>query len=59
MADRKVYVNVTVRLIIRANEGVNVNAVLDDDMTYAFDLNNDGVTLEDTTILSYEITDIK
>ena len=59
MADRKVYVNVSVRLIIRADEGVDVNAVLDDDMTYAFDLNNNGTTLEDASIISHEITDSK
>ena len=58
MSDRKVYVNVTVRLIMRVDEGVNVTNVLDE-MTYAFDLNNSGATLEDSELKDYEITDSK
>jgi hypothetical protein len=58
MSDRKVYVNVTVRLIMRVDEGVDVTNVLDE-MTYAFDLNNSGATLEDSELKDYEITDSK
>lgn len=52
---RKVYVEVTVRLIINADEGVDVNEVLDE-MDYDFISNTEGATIEDTEILEQEIT---
>ena len=58
MADRKVYVNVTTRLIIRADEGVNITDVLNE-MTYCFDSTTKDAVIEDTEITDYEITDSK
>jgi len=55
---RKVYVNVTTRLIIRADEGVSINEVLEN-MGYSFTSNNDGADIEDTEITDWEITDSK
>jgi len=55
---RKVYVNVTTRLIIRANDDVNIDEVLSD-MDYNFVSNTDGADIEDTEIRDCEITDSK
>jgi len=58
MADRKVYVNVTTRLIIRADEGVDINDVLSD-MDYDFTSQTDGADIEDTEVTNWEVTDSK
>ena len=58
MADRKVYVNVTTRLIIRADESVDIINVLNE-MTYCFDSTTKNAVIEDTEITNYEITDSK
>ena len=58
MSDRKVYVDVTVRLIIRADEGVDVNGVLEN-MDYNFTSQSDGANIEDTEIQDWVITDSK
>ena len=56
--DRKVYVNVTVRLIIRADEGVEINNVLED-MEYDFTSQTEGADIEDTEVQNWEIIDSK
>ena len=58
MADRKVYVNVSVRLIIRADEGQDINNVLEN-MDYSFTSQSDGADIEETEIKDWEITDSK
>lgn len=58
MADRKVYVTVTTRLIIRADEGTDVNEVLEN-MDYDFTSQTDGAEIEDTEIRDWDITDSK
>jgi len=58
MNDRKVYVDVTVRLIIRADEGVEINGVLET-MDYNFTSQSDGANIEDTEIQDWVITDSK
>ena len=55
---RKVYVNVTVRLVIRADEGVDISNVIDE-ADYSFMSNNPGADIEDTEIVNTEITDSK
>ena len=58
MADRKVYVNVTARLNIRVDEGVDINEVLDE-MDYDFTSQTNGADIEDTEITDWDITDSK
>lgn len=58
MADRKVYVTVTTRLIIRADEGVDIDEVLSD-MDYYFKSQTDGADIEDTDIRDWDITNSK
>ena len=58
MADRKVYVNVTVRLIIRADEGAEISNILDE-MDYNFSDTTGKANIEDTEITNYDITDSK
>jgi hypothetical protein len=56
MADRKVYVEVKVRLVLRMDESKEVKQVLDE-MGYEFTPLD--ATLEDSEILDYTITDSK
>jgi hypothetical protein len=58
MADRKVYVNVTVRLIIRANEGIDISDVISE-LDYNFKSQTEGADIEDTEITDHEVTDSK
>jgi len=58
MADRKMYVTVTTRLIIRADEGVEINGVLEN-MDYDFTSQTDGADIEDTEIQDWNVTDSK
>ena len=55
---RKVYVNVTVQLIICANDGVEICDVIEE-MDYNFTSQTTGATIEDTEILDHEVTDSK
>lgn len=55
---RKVYVTVTTRLIIRADDNVNIEDVLEN-MDYSFTANTDGADIEDTEIQDWEVTDSK
>lgn len=55
--ERKVYVNVTTRLIISVDEGQDVEEVLQN-MDYNFTASDsDDATIEDTEITEWEITD--
>jgi len=58
MADRKVYVNVTTRLILQVNEGVEVTEVLDN-MDYNFIPNSDHADCVGSEITGWEIIDSK
>ncbi len=55
---RKVYVDVKVRLIIRTNDDVNIDNVLNE-MDYEFVSQTDGADIEDTEIKEYNIEDSK
>lgn len=56
MADRKVVVEIKVKLLIRADEGQEISEVIDE-MDYSFEDTTGGADIEDTEILDYEITD--
>ena len=58
MADRKVYVEVTTRLIIRADQGQDIDEVLEN-MDYEFNSTHDTAEIEDTEITAWEIKDSK
>jgi hypothetical protein len=59
MADRKVYVTVTTRLILRVDQGVEVTEVLEN-MDYDFiPSDNYHADVEDSEIKCWEITDSK
>ena len=53
---RKVHVNIVVRAIIRADEGVSISEVINE-MDYSLKSNTDGADIEDTEIQDYEVTD--
>lgn len=55
---RKVFVDVKVRLVINADEGVDISNVVDE-ADYSFTSNNTGADIVDTEILSQEIVDSK
>ncbi|WP_291395323.1 hypothetical protein [Acinetobacter sp.] len=56
---RKIYVNVTVRLIIRADEDQNIDEVLEN-MDYNFTASeSDDADIEDTEITDWELVDSK
>ena len=55
---RKVYVNVTTRLIIRANDDQDITEVLEN-MDYDFSSNSDGADIEETEVKDWEIKDSK
>lgn len=55
---RKIYVNVTVRLIIRADEDQNIDEVLEN-MDYNFTASeSDNADIEDTEITDWELVDV-
>jgi hypothetical protein len=49
MADRKVYLTITVSMILRVDEGVDVSEVVDE-LDYNFTDTTDHATVEDTQI---------
>jgi hypothetical protein len=55
---RKVYVDVKIKVIMNMDEGIEVGDVIDE-MDYDFTSNTDGVDIEDTEVLDYEVTDSK
>jgi len=56
--NRKVYVTVTARLVIRMDEGIEVGDVIDD-MNYAFTSDTEGAVIEDSSIENHEVNDSK
>ena len=56
MADRKVFVEVKVRLVIRADEGVEISEVLSE---LQVTTTHDGADIEDSEVLAFEVTDSK
>jgi hypothetical protein len=58
MADRKSYVDVTVRLIVRADEGEEISHVIAE-MDYSFKDTTGKAQIEDTEITDYNIVDSK
>ena len=55
---RKIYVEVTCRVIINAEEGVPVEDILSD-MDYEFKSNTEGADIVDTEITNWKIQDSK
>lgn len=55
---RKVYVDVKVRVIVEAEEGVDISEVMAE-MDYNFTSHTDGAEIVDTEILENEVTDSK
>lgn len=55
---RKVYVNVTTRLILDMDEGIPVDEVISE-MDYDFTSQTDGVEILDTEIRDHEVIDSK
>lgn len=55
---RKVFVNLTVKVVIDAEEGIDINEVLSD-MDYNFTSNTDNAEIVDTEIIEQIITDSK
>ena len=55
---RKVYVNVTTRLILDMDEGIPVDEVISE-MDYNFVSKTEGVDIVDTEIQDYEVIDSK
>jgi len=58
MADRKVYVELKVQLVIYADQGAEITEVLEN-MDYNFTSNSDNAEIEDTEITNWEIIDSK
>jgi hypothetical protein len=55
---RKVFVNVTTRLIFDMEEGIEVDDVIQE-MDYDFKSNTTGATIMDTEIRDHEVVDSK
>lgn len=55
---RKVYVNVTTRLIIDLDDGVEIDEVISE-MDYTFKSGTDNATILDTEIISHDVVDSK
>ncbi len=55
---RKIYVEVTTRVIIRADEGVDVSEVLSE-MDYSFTSSTEGADIEDSEITNWKVQDSK
>ena len=55
---RKVYIDVKVKLIIYADEGIDIDEVIQE-MDYNFTSDTEGADIDYTEIMDYEITDSK
>lgn len=55
---RKIYVNITTRIIIRADDDADVDDVINE-LDYSFSDTTGKAQVEDTNITDYEITDSK
>ena len=58
MADRRVYVEVKVKLIIDVEEGVSIAHIISD-MDYDFSFEGEEATINDTEIVDYDIISSK
>ena len=58
MADRRVYVEVKVKLIIDVEEGVSIAHIISD-MDYDFSFEGEEATINDTEIIDFVVTDSK
>jgi len=58
MANRKVYVTLTVKLIMTVDEGVEVSDVINE-LDYNFSDTTGNADVQDNTIENFEITDSK
>lgn len=58
MADRKVYVTVTTKLVLRVDEGVEVSEIMNE-MDYSFKDTTGKATVEDSSMEDFEITNSK
>jgi len=58
MSDRKVYVEVKVKLILRVDEGEEISHVMDELEYTIFDTTGKA-NVEDSEILDYDVTDSK
>lgn len=58
MADRKVCMTVTTKMIIRVDEGQEIGDVIDE-MDYSFTDTTGNAQIEDTEIIEYSILDSK
>ena len=55
---RKLYINMKIRVIVQADDGVDIGEVLDE-MDYNLNSHTEGADVLDTEITDYEITDSK
>lgn len=53
---RKIYLNVTVRLVVDAEEGLPISDFISE-MDYSFLSNTEGIDVLDTEVLDYEVKD--
>jgi hypothetical protein len=58
MADRRVYVEVKVKLIMDVEEGVSIDHIISD-MDYDFSFEGEEATINETEIVDYNIMDSK
>lgn len=58
MADRKIVVEIKVKVSMRVDEGQEISQVVDE-MDYSFYDDTGHATIEDTEILGYELMDSK
>ena len=56
MSSRKVYARLTVNMILRVDEGVDVSEIIDE-LDYSFADTTAKATIEDTTIEDFEVVD--
>ena len=58
MADRKVYIILQVKLVMRVDEGTEIEDVVNE-LDYTFNDTTGNATVEDSTIADYTITNSK
>ena len=58
MADRKVYIILQVKLVMRVDEGTEIEDVVNE-LDYTFNDTTGNATVEDSTVADYAITDSK
>jgi hypothetical protein len=58
MADRRVVVEVKVKLIMDVKKGVSIDDIISD-MDYDFSFSGEEATINDSEIIDFEVTDSK